>query len=318
MARSTRSNRTLWKGLRWFGLLTLSAASAAVLLVWIGARARLDRKYETHAVDIPVPYPAEGLDAKAALAGAIARGRHLVEVRYGCIACHGSDLGGATMVDDPALGSWFAPNITRGAGSRTRHYRMSDWDRIVRHGVKPDGRAAIMPSEDYVRMSDQELSDIVAYIRSLPPVDRRVPPPRFGPIGTVLLALGRLPLTAETYAGTRTHAARPPAAEPTSAFGRHLAQPCMGCHRTALCGGPIALGPPDWPPAANLTPHAQGLGAWSFADFERAMRDGVRPDGSRLRAPMAEVVRQTARMTDVELRALWSYLRALPPQRTGS
>ena len=48
-----------------------------------------------------------------------------------------------------------------------------------------------------VPMSDAELSDIVAYIRSLPALDAAVPGPRFGPVGTVLLALGKFPLSAE-------------------------------------------------------------------------------------------------------------------------
>ena len=96
------------------------------------------------------------------------RGRHLVTARYGCAECHGANFGGGVMVDAFPLGSLLGPNITTGQGSRTLQYSPADWDRIVRHGVLPDGRPAVMPSIDFVQMSDQELSDIIAYIRSFP------------------------------------------------------------------------------------------------------------------------------------------------------
>jgi hypothetical protein len=46
-----------------------------------------------------------------------------------------------------------------------------------------DGRPAVMPSDDFQHMSDQELSDIISYIRSLPAVDNTVPKSTFGPLG---------------------------------------------------------------------------------------------------------------------------------------
>ncbi len=300
-----------------FALLgALVTVAAAAAWVWTAARARLGRVYDTHAIDIPVPYPAADTGG-ADLAGAIERGRHLVHARYACTECHGEDFGGGTMIDDPMMGTVLGPNLTTGRGTRTRDYTMRDWDRIVRHGVKPDGTAAIMPSEDFARMSDEELSDIVAYIRAQPPVHREVPPPAFGPVGLVLVATGRMPLSAETLATQTQHPARPPRTEPTVAFGDHLAQPCRGCHRSDMRGGPIAAGPPDWPPAANLTPHAEGLAGWSYEDFVRVMRTGTRPDGRKVRPPMTQVLSSTAQMSDLEIRALWTYLASIAPQPTG-
>lgn len=101
----------------------------------------------------------------------------------------------------------------------------------------------------------------------------------------------------------------------TVAYGRYLAAGCTGCHGPNLSGGKIAIGPPDWPPAANLTPHASGrLRNWSEADLLHAMRQARRPDGSALNPVMPAVF---GNMTDVELRALWQYLRTLPPAATG-
>jgi hypothetical protein len=67
---------------------------------------------------------------------------------------------------------------------------------------------------------------------------------------------------------------------------------------------------PDTPPVANLTPQG-ALGRWQEADFLRAMRAGVRPDGSAIDPFMPW--KTFARMSDTELRALWAYLHALPP-----
>jgi cytochrome c553 len=83
-----------------------------------------------------------------------------------------------------------------------------------------------------------------------------------------------------------------------------------------MSGGKIAAGPPDWPPAANLTSDASGqLKNWQEADFVQALRKGVRPDGSTLSNVMPRVF---AHMSDDEIKALWLYLQTLPAAPTGS
>jgi mono/diheme cytochrome c family protein len=222
------------------------------------------------------------------------------------------------MIDDPAIGSILGPNLTTGKGGRTARYSMADWDRIVRHGVKPDGSAAIMPSEDFFRMSDEELSDIVAYTRAIPAVDAEVPRPRLGPIGKVLLALGKLPISAEHQPDpTGVHPSRPPETADSVEFGEHLAAACSTCHRSNFAGGPMPFGPPAWPAAANLTRHATGLRDWSYSDFERAITQGISKDGRRLREPMTSVVQSTRAMLPTERKALWTYLRSMAPVVTS-
>lgn len=288
----------------------------------------LGRTIETHTSDFPVPFPLDsaeiadsGLTPEAAsdlaLERAVERGRHLVESRYSCTECHGQDFGGGVMVDDPMLGRLLGPNITAGRGGKTAEYAPADWDRIVRHGIKPDGRPGAMPSQDFAGMSDRELSDIVAYIRSRPTVDAMVPPVTLGPLGTVLVATGKLPLSADLIGDhVSRHAVVPPVAEASVEFGRHLAAVCAGCHQADFSGGKVPGGDPSWPPAANLTPASDGLGGWSYEQFVEAMREGRRIDGSALRAPMDMVAGYTRKMTDTELEALWMYLRALPATRT--
>jgi mono/diheme cytochrome c family protein len=285
----------------------------------------LARTIPVHTVTFPIPFPlsdsevaALKLDSAAAatlaLERAVERGRYLVESRYGCVGCHGQDFGGGVMMDVAPIARLHGPNLTLGAGSRTRDYSPSDWDHIVRHGILPGGRPAAMPSEDFARMSDEELSDIVAFIRSQPPVDRAVVAVKLGPMGKVLMALGKLPLSADVIASHEApHEGYPPPAEATVAFGAHLTAVCVGCHSADLAGGPVKGGDPNWPPAANLTPDPSGLGAWTYEQFVTAMRDGTRPDGTALRVPMSDIVPMIRNKTDVELEAMWLYLRSLPP-----
>jgi cytochrome c553 len=264
--------------------------------------------------------PLEGVDLeKLARARALARGKHLVQARYACIECHGKDFSGGVMVDDPALGTLLGPNLTSGEGSVTVGFTPADWDRIVRHGVKKDGTPAAMPSEDFQSMSDQELSDIVTYILAQPPVDNVVPKVSLGPLGTVLMATGKLPLSADLIHDHHAkHASRPPQADASAEFGKHLAGICTGCHRPNFEGGPIAAGPPDWVPARNLSPHEQGLKGWSYEQFATAMREGKRPDGTDLKMPMSLMMPYAKKMTDTEIEALWAYLSSLPAVPTGT
>jgi mono/diheme cytochrome c family protein len=284
-----------------------------------------DSPVQVHEVEFPIPFPLddtalasvgfgpEAVDSLATIR-AIERGRHLVESRYPCADCHGEDFSGGVMIDVPLIGHVFGPNLTAGRGSVTDDYRAADWDRIVRHGVAPDGTPTAMPSESFQYMSDQELSDIVAYLGSVPAVDNEVSPVSIGPAGKLLVAAGEItPAYYRIAAHDETHAAFPPAEEPSIDFGRHLAATCTGCHRADLAGGPVAGGDPSWVPASNLTSHPDGLADWTGVQFATALREGIRPDGTRLRTPMTEVVRYTAGMTDVEIQALWTYLRSLPP-----
>ena len=316
-------------------LLKILAVLVAVLIlvilgvyIWatMAANRVLAQTFSVHPYDFPVPFPMAESDApgtgeadrqRMAAEQAIARGKHLVESRYVCIECHGANFGGGTMIDAFPIGKLLGPNITTGNGSRTLNYKPADWDRIVRHGVLPNGRPAVMPSEDFKLMSDQELSDVVAYVRSRPAVDNVVPEPSFGPLGKFLLATGRMRPSAtliETHQGS--HTTQPPATEATAEFGRHLAAICVGCHRPDFAGGPIVGGDPSWVPARNLTPHPEGLEKTTYEQFVKAMREGVRADGTPLKPPMTLLAPYAQRMKDVELQALWAYLRSLPPVPT--
>ncbi len=261
--------------------------------------------------------PLAGVDLTAiAKERALVRGKHLIESRVGCVDCHKADFGGGIIFDNAPMGRWVAPNLTTGKGSVTKEYTASDWDRILRHGVRKNGTAATMPAIDFAYLSDREVSDLITYIRSQPPVDRENPPSTMGPIFKVLMATGGFPMSAELIDHDRERAALPPTAEVNAEFGKHLASVCVGCHGMQLSGGPIPGADPAWPPATNLTPHETGLKGWVEADFVKAIREGKRPDGSDLNPIMPW--RALSNMTDTEVKAIFAYLTTLPPIAEGN
>jgi len=245
----------------------------------------------------------------------IARGEHLARSLGGCALadCHGPDLGGGKVSDAGPLGSFVAPNIT--TGGRGAAYSDRALARVIRHGVKRDGRAVrLMPANETAWFPDADVQALVSYVRSVPPVTRPSREIRFGIVAKVL---DRLDFVQFDMARRIDHHERPspPAPAPTAAYGRYIGRMCQGCHGEGLGGGPIPGAPPDLAVPANLTPHATGIGGWTYEDFERVMRTGVRPNGDRLDPFMPREALNA--MNDVERRALWAYLRSVPPVPFG-
>ncbi|MEE2787278.1 MAG: cytochrome c [Myxococcota bacterium] len=259
--------------------------------------------------------PLAGADLQAiALKRAIERGKYLATIRLGCSDCHGDNFAGKLIADAQPVMTFRAPNVT--LGGLTKKYTPSDWDRIIRHGIKPDNTNAIMPAIDYMALSDAEVSDVIAYVTSLPAVDRVEPDTTFGPIGRVLLGTGKMPIAAEQIDHTASKPKTAPVAAVNATYGKHIAQTCVGCHRAEMNGGPIAAGDPKWPDASNLT-KAGPLKGWNEADFIKTMKTGTRPDGTTLN-PVAMPWPVLGKMTDQDLRALWAYLTTLQPVATGT
>jgi mono/diheme cytochrome c family protein len=266
------------------------------------------RLRRTHNIEVrPISVPTD--------ATAVARGKHIVTTRS-CADCHGADFGGAKVVDDPAAGKLYGPNITRGQGGLAAGFDDLDYVRAIRHGLAKDGRALLMmPSAEYTTFSDEDLGAIIAYLKTLPAVDRERGPLQPGPAIRALMVAGQVQLAADEI----DHAAYRPAsveASPTAEYGKYLAASCTGCHGPNLSGGKIPGTPPDWPSTANLTPHASSrLPGWNEEQFIATLRTLKRPDGSALHPLMPATIGQ---MTDTELKAIWAYLHTLPASETGA
>jgi mono/diheme cytochrome c family protein len=175
-----------------------------------------------------------------------------------------------------------------------------------------------MPYGWFSGMSERDAFAVARYLRTLAPVRNVVRQDH-----NLVYAVGELFLRP---ADPRQGAAPAPAA--TAAYGEYLANHvalCADCHtprggiratpkRDELFAGNAE--PPAGFPAkpANLTPDsATGIGRWTETDFIRALRTGATPDGAELHAFMPW--RQFRRMSDDDLRAIYRYLRTIPPIR---
>ncbi|HWA87575.1 MAG TPA: cytochrome c [Opitutus sp.] len=274
----------------------------AFVSVYAASNAKLHKKYSVTAQPPSVPAGAD----------ALARGKHIALTR-GCFECHGADLAGATVFDNPAMGRADGPNITRGEGGLPAGWGDVDFERAIRHGVMPDGRGLfLMPSTDFATMSRSDMGALIAYVKSVPAVNKPTVPVKVGPVARALLVAGKIKLAAEVIDHVNVQPAHVIPGVSVE-YGKYLAVGCTGCHGNNFSGGKIDIGPPDWPPAANLTPRGR-LAKWTEADFIAALRTAKRPDGTELNPVMP---RTFGNLNDVELKALWAFLRTLPAADTG-
>lgn len=210
-------------------------------------------------------------------------------------------------------------NLTGGQGSEVIDYTVEDWVRSIRHGVGPDGKPLlIMPSNQHYAMSDEDLGALLAYIQSLPPVDKELPELKLALFPRAMYVLG--PMDFLVPAELIDHEAprpTPPERGVSAEYGEYLAGLCSLCHGPSFSGGPIPGTPPDDPPALNLTPGGE-LAGWTFEDFLTAMRTGVTPGGRQLRDEYMPYETLFGDMTDEEWEAIWLYLQTLPPKEYGN
>ena len=293
--------------LKWLGIglgsLVGLLALAFVLLYLIGS-AKLNKKYDITVNAVAVPADAQ----------AIQRGKHLATAIFICTRCHTESLGGEVSYVVPGMLSIPTPNLTSGAGGVGRFYTDADWVRAIRHGVGHDGRALfIMTSKPFHFMSDEDLGALIAYIKSLPPVDNLLPERRVEPLGRLMMGAGIFPPFA---ADQIDHTSPLPPAPPpgvTAAYGQYLSHTCSECHGANLNGAPF--GPPGQEvPTPNLTPGGE-LGSWSEEGFIKTLRTGITPSGRQLNDEMPW--KFYGQMTDDELRALWLKLQSLPALGQG-
>ncbi len=294
--------------MKWLRRIIAAIVLLAVLLVggtYIASAVLLSAHHEVSPPPLSIP------DDPAS----IARGEHLLTLSK-CGECHGEDLAGKTIIDEPLLARLSGPNLTPAGPLGTR----SDAEVVtaIRYGLSVEGRALLgMPTAEHFHFSDDELASMIAALRALPPVRRALPPQKVGLVFRALYLAGEIELVGLEQVDIHGPRPGPVAAEVSLTYGEHLARTggCYSCHGEHLAGGPMAGAPPDFPPASNITPHASGLGEWSEADFIRSMRLGIRPDGTPIDPAMPW--RYTQAMTDDELSALWLFLRSVPSAPYG-
>jgi mono/diheme cytochrome c family protein len=292
------------KILKWIGIVLSSLIGlilVALVSIWFIGGAAFVKTYDIQPAAITVPAGPE----------AIEQGRHIALTRQ-CTACHGDDLSGTLFINEPSFGVLPAPNLTSGAGGIGKDYADEGWVLAIRHGVSgADHRGLlIMPSEMFTHLNDDDLGALIAYLKSLPPVDNQMPKRDAQFIARMALAFNLLPHVPDLI----DHSAAHPSVEPgpTREYGEYLAMSaCTACHGENMAGSPWPPGEPSGRFSPNLTPAGE-LQFWTEEDFITLMRTGDKPGGGRINTDDMPV--ETLKtLSDDELKALWAYLFSLEP-----
>jgi cytochrome c553 len=278
--------------LRWSGVALASLVALALIactVVYVLSERTLRRTYPLPTVAMTIPTEP----------GAILEGRRLATV-HGCFDCHGRQAQGRVMFDQPIIGRVIAPNLT----SAVRRYSDAQLTAAIRSGVRPDGHSMlIMPSEVFVNLTDADLGDIIAFLKSLPAVPGPGRSISLGPLGRLGFVVGQFKPVAQLVA----EAIPPPPSEAgneQAAFGRYLARTvCAQCHGTQLRGDSN----PDF-----TSPTLQIVAAYSPEAFAQLLRTGAALGGRELKTMSASARADLSHLTDAEIAALYSYLHALP------
>src|SRR5215207_509238 len=222
------------KILKWIGIVLgglvglLVLAFISLYLIGTVKWNKLHGKYEVPVETISIPTDQ----------ASITRGEHIATIRI-CKECHTENWSGQSD-SVPGLITLSIPNLTPGAGGVGATNTDEDWVRAIRHGVGHDGRGLVlMPSRIWYYLSDEDLGALIAYLKSLPPVDKEMPPTDLGPLGRVMLTLGQLPPEIVPNVTTIDHdGQRPVAPQPgvTVNYGKYLANTCTLCHGEKLNG----------------------------------------------------------------------------------
>lgn len=289
------------------GIGILFAGLVVVLLLVVGVawgltQSRLNKTYMINVDPLAIPTDPATVE----------RGRYLANSLSTCIGCHGEDLGGEFFFNDPAIGQVYSSNLTSGQGGIGTTYTVEDWIRALRHGVGSDGKPLlIMPAQNYHRLSDADLIAVIAYVNTVPPVDRESPEPTLTFMAQVLFGLGQLGKMPAEQIDHTAPAQAAPAAGVTAEYGEYIVWVggCRDCHGPDLTGG---VAGPGEPYAPDLTQGGQLL-VWTEEDFVKAFRTGETPQGGLNTEimPIADY-----QMTDDDLQAVYRYLKTLPGGQT--
>ena len=266
--------------------------------------------------------------ASAADPDAVARGAYLADAA-GCANCHtdsahgGQPYAGGLALATP-FGTFYTPNITPDPQTGIGRWTDAQFLRALREGVRPDGANyfPVFPYTSFTGIADEDARAIKAFLFSQPAVHQANRPHdvsfpfswRFLQDGWKLLFFNRGPFR--------------PAPDRSAAYNRGaylvsaLAH-CGECHTPRNWLGatePDAFlsGTPDGPDGKkvpNITPDRKtGIGNWTEVDIVGVLTDGHTPDFDEVGGLMREVVKDTARLTEEDRRAIVAYLQSVPPK----
>ncbi len=268
-------------------------------------------------------------EAATALPDAVARGKYVFGAAGGC-GCHTEPKGALNAGGrqyDGQFGTVYSANITpdrqTGIGSWTDEQIIT----AIRLGRRPDGERLIPvhPYPVFNGMAAEDLRALVAYLRTVPPVNRPNQPKK---ITVPLFESVFLPAWLAAFAPKET----PPPIAPTSglARGEYLVRAvghCGECHTPRgvtqatdnsrfLAGTPKG---PDGDPVPNITPDKDTGLKWSEEQIAEFLGSGNKPDGDVAGGLMGEMIQGTSAgfkdLSKADRLAIAQYLKTLPPIR---
>ena len=238
-------------------------------------------------------------------------------ISRGCVDCHLQNGSGRNIIDDPALGTMTASNLTSGEGGLPNDYSVEDYIRALRHGVGKDGKGLLlMPAYEYAEMREDEMASLIAYLQSFEPVRQIHPDSTLGPVGRALLITNQATFISAERIDHATIAPSTVAVGASVKYGEYLAVMCVGCHGEGYSGGEMLGAPAGSAMPTNITFDESGLSGWTLADFTLALQSGTRPDGTQLDPFMPYSAYASLNPTEVE--ALYLYLQTAPPKAAGN
>lgn len=216
----------------------------------------------------------------------------------GCNGCHQANLAGGEFMSVPKVFRLVAPNLTEAR----EHYDDAAWLRLMRAGTKADGTLAVgMPNGAHQRLTDREIADVVAYVRSVPHAESaELGSTTLYPLARVGMLTGKFDVG--SMAGDAPESATVLAQRGAPDRGEHLAYiACSGCHGKDLNGE---------------TSHAHGgpslivAKGYDIEHFTRLLRAGkTRAGTDSASGVMSEAARtHLSGLTDDEIADLHAYL----------
>jgi mono/diheme cytochrome c family protein len=244
----------------------------------------------------------------------------------GCPSCHAVPnqpdrlrLGGGLAIPSP-FGTFYAPNISPDPDDGIGRWSEADFVNAVKRGISP-GRTRYFPAfpyTSYAHATVQDVRDLFAFLKTLPPVagrvrDHDVPFPfnirRNVGIWKLLFFDSALFIPDQSRSPSWNRGAYL-----VNGFGH-----CAECHSPRnflggiitgqrFAGGPNPEGE-GWVP--NIT--QKGIGDWSAKDIAEFLESGLMPDGDSAGGLMARVIKNTSQLKPSDRAAIAEYVKSLPP-----
>jgi mono/diheme cytochrome c family protein len=252
------------------------------------------------------------------------RGQYVAKAA-GCLGCHTEAKEGATPYAGgrelkTPFGTFYGPNITPHPDAGIGRWSEGDFLRALREGRRPDGAHYFpaFPYPSFTLITDADVRDLWAYLRTLPPSSRASRAHDLGfPFNLRFLVTfwKWLYFNPGPYASDSARSAvLNRGAYLTGALGHcgecHTARNFLGGAKRERFLAGTAKGP-EGKSVPNLTP--TGLKKLDDRDLKEFLLSGITPDGDVAAETMGEVIRNTtSQLTPEDLGALVAYLRSLP------